>query len=91
MFRLANSTDTPLKLNVIDPGIAVFHDSDEGPTFGLSDLHVDDLSNEYSINCIELNSYEFPEGKSGKKGSNFIVGGTDYCFKTVEIEVFQII
>jgi hypothetical protein len=40
---------------------------------------------------MKLNSYEFPNGKSGTEGGKFLVGGSDNKFQTVEIKVFQVL
>ena len=40
---------------------------------------------------MNLSSFEFPNVKSGKEVGKFIVGGSDNFFKTVEIEVFQVL
>ena len=36
-----------------------------------------------------LDSFEFPEGKSGHEGGKFMVGGADHKFQSVEVEIFQ--
>jgi hypothetical protein len=39
---------------------------------------------------MHLSSYEFPSGKGGNEGGQFIVGGYDHKFQTAEIEVFRV-
>ncbi len=91
LFSLTNPSNTPLKLKVKLPENAVYHDSSYGPIFGGGyDLHVYSLSNTNRNSYMNLDSYEFPNGKSGIEGGKFIVGGSDLKFKTVEIEVFQV-
>ncbi len=40
---------------------------------------------------MNLSAYEFPNGKICTEGGQFIVGGYDHTFQTVEIEVFQVL
>jgi len=40
---------------------------------------------------MKFGFYEFPNGKSGTEGGQFIVGGSDHKFQTAEIEVFQVL
>ena len=40
---------------------------------------------------MRLESYEFPDGRRGDEGGEFMVGGGDYRFQTVEIEVFEVL
>ena len=69
--------------------------SERGPVFGGGecadhDLFVGDLSNTHRDNFMDLNTYEFPNGKSGEAGGIFIVGGEDCFFQTDDIEVFEV-
>jgi len=92
LFSFKNSTETPLKLKVNMPASAVYHGPTYGPSFGSGrDLCVYDLSNTSRFTYMTLHSYEYPDGKSGNEGGNFIVGGSDNHFQTVEIEVFQVL
>ena len=82
------------KLKVTKPKYAV--DSGYGPVFGsvgvvYNDLFVNNLSNTNRGNYMDLNAYEFPEGKSGEEGGEFIVGGEDCYFQTDDIEVFEVV
>ncbi len=80
-----------MKLKVESPEDAVYHQSKYGPTFDVChDLHVSLLLNINSKSSMYLGSYEFPNGVSGNEGGEFIVGGSDFFFQTVEIEVFQV-
>ncbi len=64
----------------------------QGPTFGSGhDLYVSSPSNTNRNSCIQLNSYEFPNGISITEGGKFIVRGSDLKFQTLEIDVFQIL
>jgi hypothetical protein len=91
LFSLTNPSNTPLKLKVKPAQNAVWHHSNYGPTFGDGwDLYVSSLSNTNRQNFMNLTSYEFPNGLSGNEGGEFIVGGSDSYFQTVEIEVFQV-
>jgi len=91
IFSLTNPSDILLKLKVIKPRNAVYHDYDYGPIFGAGrDLFVSDLSNTNRDSFMNFVSYESPEGKSGRAGGKFIVGGSNYYFQTVEIEVFEV-
>ena len=70
---LTNTSDTTLTLNVTKPRNAVYHISDFGPVFGAGrDLFVSDLSNKNKDSYMKLQSYEYPEGKGGKAGDEFI-------------------
>ena len=40
---------------------------------------------------MKLQSYEFPNAKSGYEGGKFIVGGADHRFQIVVIEAFQVL
>jgi len=92
LFSLTNPSNSPLKLKVNPAQSAVLHSSSYGPTFGGGhDLYVSSLSNTNRDSYMNLHSYEFLNGKSGNEGGKFIVGGTDNKFKTVEIEVFQVL
>jgi len=91
LFSLTNHSNTPLKLKVKPTQIAVYHNSNCGPSFGDGcDLYVPSLSNTNRNNYMNLNAYEFPNGKSSTEGGKFIVGGSDNKFQSVEIEVFQV-
>jgi len=92
LFSLTNVINTPLKLKVKAPQCAVVHNLAYGPLFGYEgeDLCVYNLSNTNRQSFMNLRSYEFPNGKSGSEGGQFIVGGSDKFFQTVEIEVFQV-
>jgi len=86
------SLTNPLMLKVKPPKNAFYHHSKCGPTFGDGcDMYVSSLSNTNIYSNMNLNAYVFPNGKSGKEGGKFIVGGSDCYFQTVEIEVFQIL
>jgi len=93
LFSLKNPSNNPLKLKVVEPQNAVFHDQSTGPIFG-SYVLGRDLSF-YSFkdtrNCMDFKSYEFPDGKNGADGGKYVVGGSTNKYETVEIEVFQII
>jgi len=93
LFSLKNPSNNPLKLKVIEPKNAVFHDLSWGPVFGRieKDRDLSFYSFERSDNCMNFKSYEFPDGKKGVEGGKYVVGGSDNFYKTVEIEVFQII
>ncbi len=93
LFSLKNPNNNPLKLKVIEPKNAVFHDLSWGPVFGRieKDRDLSFYSFERSDNCMNFKSYEFPDGKKGVEGGKYVVGGSDNFYKTVEIEVFQII
>jgi len=93
LFSLKNPSNNPLKLKVIESDYAVHHHSTYGPVFGrfvkgrdLSFYNFDDSSN-----CMDFKSYESPDGKNGDEGGKYVVGGSTNYYKTVEIEVFQII
>ncbi len=81
-----------MKLKAKPKEYAVYHSSSYGPTFGGGhDLKVNNLSNSNRETHINFYSYEFPNGKSINEGGKLIVGGSDYCFQTVEIEVFKVL
>ncbi len=91
LFSLTNPSNNSLILKVELPENAVYHHSNYGPTFGGGpDLYVSSLSNTNKNSHMDLHSYEFPNRKSGKEGGNFIKGGADHKFQTVEIEVYQV-
>ena len=78
LFTLTNPSGTPMKLKVNHPGRAVLHSSYLGPGFGDgADLVVNNESNTNRDSSMILNSYKFPNGKSGREGGQFIVGGED--------------
>ena len=80
-----------MKLKLTEPKKAVHHYSYWGPKFGDgADLYVDDRSNTRKSCRIFLRSYEYPKGKSGSEGGQFIVGGKDGYFQIDEIEVFNV-
>ncbi len=86
LFSLTNPSNTPLMLKVKSP-----QNSSSGPTFGGSrDLCVSSISNTNRESYMHLSSYEFPSGKGGNEGGQFIVGGYDHFFQTAEVEIFQI-
>ena len=94
LFSLTNPSGTPLKLMVTKPEYAVLHSSSHGPTFGGDmlfgrDLYVFNSSNTNRRSSMNLSSYEYPNGLSGREGGRFIVGGADGNFQTVEVEVYQ--
>ncbi len=92
LFSLTNPSNTPLKLKIKSPAEAIIHQSSEGPVFGGGDdLHVSSFSNINRKSYMYLYSYEFPNGVSWNEGDQFIVGGSDHHFQTVEIEVFQVL
>jgi len=91
LFSLTNPSNTLLKLKVKPGQNAVSHYSLFGPTFGGGhDLYVSSLSNTNRNSFMNFSSYEFPNVLSGNEGGEFIVGGYDHKFQTVEIEVFQV-
>jgi len=91
LFSLTNPSNTPLKLKVKPAKNAVYQYSSFGPTFGSGhDLYVSSLSNTNRGSYMIFSAYEFPNGLSGHEGGKFLVGGSDSCFQTVEIEVFQV-
>jgi len=93
LFSLKNPSNNPLKLKVVEPEFAVMHFSHYGPIFGrYNDCR--DLSFYYFTNpnnSMKFTSYESPDGKEGVEGGKYVLGGTTNKYKTVEIEVFQII
>jgi len=92
LFSLTNPRNTPLKLNVKPAHNAIYQHSSDGPTFGAGhDLYVSSLSDKNRNSYMNLSSFEFPNVKSGKEVGKLIVGGSDNFFKTVEIEVFQVL
>lgn len=82
-----------MKLNVKGIGRdAAAHDSGFGPSFGYgTDLCVSSNSNANSESHIRFETYEAPKGQSGMAGAKFFLGGSDYHFQTVEVEVFEVI
>ena len=42
------------------------------------------------MSSMYLRSYDFLIGLSGHEGGEFIVGGKDHRFTTIEIEVFKV-
>jgi len=94
LFSLTNPSNTPLKMKVKLSQNAVCHSSNYGPAFGgglVGGLKVCSLSNTNTNSSVCLHSYEFPSGKSFNEGGKFFIGGSDYEFQTVEIEVFQVL
>ena len=62
-----------------------------GPWFGGGpDLCVSSLSNTNRNSYMRFHSYKSPNGMRSIEGGQFIVGGSDFFFQTVEIEVFQV-
>jgi len=47
-------------------------------------------SNTNADSNIYINSYQYPEGKSGEEGGKFFLGDTNK-FNSAEIEVFKVI
>ena len=96
LFTLKNSANTPMKLTVIKEQYALYHVSDNDDmvqyvsTFGIADLYVASQSNTNRKSGMIFNAYEPPQDKNGMEGGNFVVGGSDYHFKTSEIEVFKV-
>jgi hypothetical protein len=93
LFSLKNPSNNPLKLKVIEPDNAVFHDLTMGPVFGRY-YRGRDLSYYYFNqvnNCMKFKSYESPDGENGVEGGKYVVGGPTNFYQTAEIEVFQII
>jgi hypothetical protein len=93
LFSLTNVVNTPLKLKIKSSGnYAVLQSSFSGPIFGsVHDLMVCSLSDTNRKSFMNIQSYEYPCGISGYEGGQFIVGGSDHYFQTVEIEVFQVL
>jgi len=92
LYSLNNRSNTPFKLKVKSSQYAVNHSPSYGPSFGGGyDLCVPSLSNTNRDSFMNLHSYEFPNGKSGTEGGQFIVGCSDGNFKSDEIEVFQVV
>ena len=65
-----------------------------GPVFGGGggcDLVLLNSSNTNRNSYMNLQAFELAEGKSGHEGGKFIVGGSDYNFQTVEVEIYQVL
>ena len=89
LFSLTNPTNKPLKLNVIKPENAVYHNSDLGPVFGRGyNLRFFSFN---SSNYMFFLSYQSPNGLNGEEGGKYVLGGSSNYFKALEIEVFQVI
>ena len=85
----------PLKMKIKSgcEKFAVGHDSNCGPTFGAgpSDLYVSDSSNSTDSLTNSSHSYDGPNGKVDAEGGKFIHDGPTIKFKTIEVEVFQVV
>jgi len=100
LFTFKNPYNMPMKLKVINPKYAVYHDYSYGPTFGWwHDLHVCDDSNLKKSSYIWSSSYETP-GEYNDDFASFLTGDLFYGnlnldkfpkFKVAEIETFQVI
>jgi len=87
LFSLKNPRNQPFKLNVIEnDSSAVYHNSKYGPAFGDYDLRISNLSNTNSRSSIRssLSSYT-----NNLKSEPAYFG--DSSFRTVEVEVFQVV
>ena len=94
LFTLTNPANMPLKLNLKNRNdqYAVVHISGGGPTFGgVNDLAVSSESNTNTNSHLKFGSYEAPNRQTGSAGGRFIHVGSNQYFKTLEIEVFQVI
>ena len=94
MFFLTNVQNKPMKLMVTSPTRAARHHSNLGPSFGLNsngyngDLRIRHNSNLADDNWVRPVSFEFPDGKSGTNGGNWLLGNSK--FTVADIEVFLI-
>jgi hypothetical protein len=100
LFTFKNPFNKPMKLKVIDPNYAVYHDYSYGPTFGWwHDLYVCDDSNLKKSSYSWSSSYESPgvhkDYLAGFATGAFFYGDFDSNnfpkFKVAEIEIFEVI
>jgi len=87
LFSFKNPSNNSLK--IIESDYAVHQHSTYGPVFGRLDKGRDLSYYNFKDpdNCMRLKS----SGKKGADGGKYVVGGSSDRYKTVEIEVFQII
>ena len=94
LFTLTNPSNNPLKLNVIEPVNAVIHHSCFGPMFGYNstagtcDFCFDSF---YSPVRMDFKSYESPNGRKGVEGGKYVLERSSNKYKTLKIEIFQVI
>jgi len=97
LFTFKNPSNMPMKLKVLDPNYAVYHDYSYGPTFGWwHDLHVSDDSNLKKSSYSWSSSYQTPAMRNdGYLSGIFFYGDFDYetfpKFRVAEIETFEVI
>ena len=88
IFSLTNPANSPLKLNVVQPENAVFHYPSWGHDFGGgNDLYF----GSFEFGFMSFDSYQSLKGLTGPNGGKYVVGGSTHYYKSLEIEVFQVI